>query len=88
MAFISQVHMKPTVQLESRVRDLESVTCCTLFLLIENQIVRRRQGIKRKGGKRPKNRKWKPARLVLQRDGEDHRKTLAKKVLEWRTEPS
>ena len=36
---VSQVHMKLTVQLESRMRDLESATYCTLFLLIDSEIV-------------------------------------------------
>ena len=30
---ITQVHLKPPVQLESRMRDMEAATDCTLFLL-------------------------------------------------------
>ena len=36
---ISQVHTKLSVQLESHVRDLESATHCTLFLLRDSVIV-------------------------------------------------
>ena len=41
MEMISQVHfnMKLSVQLESRMRDIESATSCTLFLPIEEDIV-------------------------------------------------
>ena len=39
MDLISQVHLKLSVQLESRVRDVEAATHCTLFLLRGSAIV-------------------------------------------------
>ena len=39
MDLIIQAHQKHSTQLESRVRDLEAATYCTLFLLRENDIV-------------------------------------------------
>ena len=51
---ISQVHIKRTVQLESRMRSMEAATCCTLFLPIQNfdrdRHARRKQSMHRKGG--------------------------------------
>ena len=37
---IIQVHLKLSTQLEARVRDLESSTCCTLFPAKESDIVK------------------------------------------------
>ena len=39
MDLISQVHLKLSTQLESRVRDVEAATHCTLFLLTGSEIV-------------------------------------------------
>ena len=39
MDLISQAHLKLSVQLESRVRDVEAATCCTLFQLRGSAIV-------------------------------------------------
>ena len=39
MDLISQVHLKLSVQLESRVRDVEAATHCTLFQLRGSAIV-------------------------------------------------
>ena len=77
MDLISKVHLKLSVQLESRVRDVEAATHCTLFLLRGSAIVTEMHSAGRaydvlvnyptKRGKR------KPAHLVRHRNAEGKR---------------
>ena len=72
-----EVHMKLTVQLESRVSDIEASMYCTVFLPNESEIVKEIQNAGRLHSnmeeKTPNLEKKKHARSVFPCDGEGHR---------------
>ena len=78
---ISRVYMKLTVQLESRIRDLESATHCALFLLRDSVFVTDIQnaGSRQRSGGKPS--------MVLRGNAVGHRKDPGAKGGEWRTAP-
>ena len=84
------MHLKFTVQLESRMRDLEAATYCTLFLPKDSDIVKEMLAIGRHYNnmieKSCRERKRKPSHMVLQLDGESNRNGLEEQ--DRRTEPS
>ena len=73
---ITQVHLKLTVQLESRMRDMEAATDCTLFLPKDSDIVKEMLAIGRHCSnmirKSSRARKRKPSHMVLPLDGESN----------------
>ena len=75
--------MKLTVQLESRVRDMEASMCCIVFLPNESGIWKKSkhsEDVQQHGGKQATFRTRKAAYLVLQSDGAGHRANLEGQV--------
>ena len=73
---VLQVHAKLTVQLESRMRDVEASMYCTVLLPSESDIVEEIRGADRLHSDMvEKSQMWKekPAHMVLQRHAESHR---------------
>ena len=87
--FISQVHMKPTVQFESRMGDLGSATYCRMFFLRDSANVTDVQGASRAHNDLVVHNLDKERGSPLFRsNAESHREDLGARDWEWRANPS